>query len=164
MTEATNLIKSNKNNNENNDDNNDNNDSNNDKKDSDENSNTNENKNKNKVFVDVADMDPSSGIWDHNYKTNKNTNIDNHKNKDDYDNKLDKEGQKEVVKVVLYGVLGSTSFCDVHKMLKIKADSSYVRYTVRHGTHNLAPSSKVRTNNIVWTDIVLNNSINCKKM
>ena len=85
--------------------------------------------------VDVGDRDPSSLDWDHIYEIN------------------DKKGsiktgdieRKEVVKVVLYGVIGSTSFCQLHSLLTVRAKAGDVRYAARHAHPNMIATSQVHT-------------------
>jgi Thioredoxin-like domain len=49
------------------------------------------------------------------------------------------------VKVVLYGVLGSTSFCMMHSQLSAAASTSQdIRYSVRHAFPGVQPVAKVR--------------------
>ena len=95
--------------------------------------------------IDVADIDISASTWDHSYTPKEN----NNNNNNNMDNIIVKEVVKEVeekgVKVVLYGVLGSTSFCEMHSLLSVHADEGNVRYTTRPAQTGLKSLSEVKT-------------------
>jgi Thioredoxin-like domain len=84
--------------------------------------------------IDIGDSDLSSSSWDHLYE------IKDSKE----DSKIRNEGN-EVVKIVLYGVLGSTSFCQFHSLLSIRARAGSVRYAARHAYPNMITTSQVST-------------------
>ena len=84
--------------------------------------------------IDVGDRDPSSSDWDHIYEINNN----DKKKTATQDNE-----RREVVKVVLYGVIGSSSFCQLHSLLSLRAQAGDVRYAVRHAYPNMIATSQV---------------------
>ena len=88
---------------------------------------------------DVADLDESASNWDHAYLPRVLTdNVSNAL-------KTEKEVEKEVeqAKVVLYGVLGTSSFCQLHSLLSARADAGNVRYSARHAFPGLAGLAEV---------------------
>ena len=112
--------------------------------------------NKINIEKDIADSDPSSATWNHEYVTGKNKIIKNgngNGNEDDHNNEDKvKEAGKEGVKIVLYGILGTSSFCKIHQSLSVKAEELYVRYDVRHAHPGLERTTDVSIDN---NDILL---------
>jgi Thioredoxin-like domain len=99
--------------------------------------------------IDVADIDVSASTWDHVY-TPKERNINNVENINNMENmivnekEVGKEAEEKRVKVVLYGVLGSTSFCEMHSILSVQADEGIVRYSTRPAQTGLKSLSEVK--------------------
>lgn len=87
--------------------------------------------------IDIGDSDLSSSTWDHLYEIKDNKEDGKKRNEG-------KEGN-EVVKIVLYGVLGSTSFCQFHSLLSVRARAGSVRYAARHAYPNMITTSQVST-------------------
>lgn len=84
---------------------------------------------------DVADLDESASNWDHAYLPRVLT--------DNVSNALKTEKEVEQAKVVLYGVLGTSSFCQLHSLLSVRADAGNVRYSARHAFPGLAGLAEV---------------------
>lgn len=91
--------------------------------------------------IDVGDRDPSSSDWDHIYEVYDNDKKKNSKNETAFESYFNRK--TEVVKVVLYGVIGSTSFCQLHSLLSLRAKAGDVRYAVRHAYPNMIATSQV---------------------
>ena len=93
--------------------------------------------------IDVGDRDPSSSDWDHIYiyEANDDDKKKNTKNESAFESYFNRK--TEVVKVVLYGVIGSTSFCQLHSLLSLRAKAGDVRYAVRHAYPNMIATSQV---------------------
>ena len=87
--------------------------------------------------IDVGDRDPSSSDWDHIYE------INNNDKKKNTESETQNNERREVVKVVLYGVIGSSSFCQLHSLLSLRAQAGDVRYAVRHAYPNMIATSQV---------------------
>jgi hypothetical protein len=95
--------------------------------------------------IDVADIDVSASTWDHVYAP-KERNINNMENAESAVVKeIEKEEEGKGVKVVLYGVLGSTSFCEMHSLLSVRADDGSVRYSTRPAQTGLKSLSEVKS-------------------
>ena len=95
---------------------------------------------------DVADLDESASNWDHTYLPRFVT--DKNSTSLHAGSEVEKEVEKEVeeeekAKVVLYGVLGTTSFCQLHSFLSVRADAGIVRYSARHAFPGLAGLAEV---------------------
>jgi hypothetical protein len=102
--------------------------------------------------IDVADIDISASTWDHVYapKERKINNMENTENAIVKEKEVEEKG----VKVVLYGVLGSTSFCDMHSLLSVRADEGSVRYSTRPAQTGLKSLSEVKVCSVIRTFII----------
>jgi len=65
---------------------------------------------------DIGDVDIESKLWDHIYPPLTTTNTPDN----------------SVPKVVLYGVLGSSSFCSLHHAIVLRMQQGNLRYSARH--------------------------------
>lgn len=92
--------------------------------------------------IDIGDSDLSSSSWDHLYEIRDN--------KEDSKKRNEGKEENEVVKIVLYGVLGSTSFCQFHSLLSVRARAGSVRYAARHAYPNMITTSQVSTHTCVF--------------
>lgn len=97
--------------------------------------------------IDIGDSDLSSSTWDHLYEI-----------KDNKEDSKNRNEGNEVVKIVLYGVLGSTSFCQFHSLLSVRARAGSVRYAARHAYPNMITTSQVRTCTCVFFIVLFLNS------
>jgi hypothetical protein len=79
------------------------------------------------IKKDISDMDSKSSVWDHNYVQDDSVSTD------------------DKIKIVLYGVLGSSSYCSIHSALATEAQRGSIRYTARHAHPGLTPVSQVLT-------------------
>ena len=126
VKEAINQIDNNKNKNDNDDE------------------NDNENININmKNKKDLSDLDSNSLKWNHEYITGRKK-IRNDKNDDDNDNDI-KSIDENGVKIILYGVIGSSSFCKLHQSISKKTEEMYVRYAVRHAHPGIERTTNAST-------------------
>jgi UDP-glucose:glycoprotein glucosyltransferase len=73
-----------------------------------------------------------TGAWEHNYEANDK--ID--------DVLLDKN---ELSHIILYGIIGSSSYCSLHKKLSAQCKDNLIKYSTRHAYPDMTPiSSDVR--------------------
>jgi hypothetical protein len=100
--------------------------------------------------LDIADLDSGSKAWDHYYLPDSTSTATADASSNSASSASSSTSTSASssgpgsVKVVLYGVVGSTSFCALHRTLSTEASqpASQLRYTMRHAFPGQTPLSK----------------------